>query len=592
MQLAALVFASLVLTGTARAGSPEVLEEKGAYEDITLLRLEDVAAPIRETGQTRRRRARDIRHLEDTLARPLDGHRRLDALIALADLYLQQRMDPEAADQRQLWMGQARVLVEQVLKDRPATSVGDEGLFNLSRALLGLGEQRLALEQLVLLVEIAPESPLVPDAYLMIGEIYFDEQSFVKAIPAYQRAALPGSRYQSFAQYKLAWCHDLLGDYERAVSTMEAVVRANPPPPLRGSAGESLLRFYGDAGDLEPVYNLLSYRPEQGAAIVEELARRDLEQGKFDEAINKYRRLIVEDPNSLRAPSYQSQIVEANRTMGRRMETLEEIDRYLKSYGRSSRWATANAADPAAVAAALDELERLLREAVLSLQGETKKSEGPVAEQRKLAYQCYKVYFVEFPETVHELDMRYNFAELLYTMKRYDEAYEQYMLVVGKDPSFNGSKFCAESAVFAAMEMQKILASERPSAQVPGSVAPLALGEWDQRLLDAVAQYARLWPEDPKTTALLYEEGYLYYNRHQLDLAERSFREVIARDVESKYAEMAAALILDAYNLKADWVSLRDTALAFYTLPGLGSETFKQEVFDLYQSASKKLATP
>ena len=51
-----------------------------------------------------------------------------------------------------------------------------------------------------------------------------------------------------------------------------------------------------------------------------------------------------------------------------------------------------------------------------------------------MAYRAYSVYLQEFPESKYSYDIRYAFGELLYKVKKYDEAYTQYMKVVEIDP--------------------------------------------------------------------------------------------------------------------------------------------------------------
>ena len=60
----------------------------------------------------------------------------------------------------------------------------------------------------------------MPDAYVLIGEYWFDENQAFKALTAYQRAAAyKDSEKYAFAKYKLAWCYYNVGEYPRSPST-------------------------------------------------------------------------------------------------------------------------------------------------------------------------------------------------------------------------------------------------------------------------------------------------------------------------------------------------------------------------------------
>jgi TolA-binding protein len=106
-----------------------------------------------------------------------------------------------------------------------------------------------------------------------------------------------------------------------------------------------------------------------------------------------------------------------------------------------------------------------------------------------MAYKAYSVYLRTFPATKYSYDIRYAFGELLYKIMKYDRAYEQYMKVVEMDPKGEHSRFCAESAVFAATEMVKREQGE-------------ARARWEQQLRTACDQYSSLYLGSEETPAL------------------------------------------------------------------------------------------
>ena len=156
--------------------------------------------------------------------------------------------------------------------------------------------------------------------------------------------------------------------------------------------------------------------------------------------------------------------------MGRKEETLAEIDKLLKTYGKNSAWARTNSADQDAVKDALGFIEKNLRTVAINYHNEAKKlGTGRGARSTYgLAEQAYSVYLTEFPSGKHTYDMRYAYGELLYKLKKFDLAYEQYMAVVALDNKGKHSEFCAESAIFAAEEMTKQEKKEGRGAKLKG----------------------------------------------------------------------------------------------------------------------------
>jgi tetratricopeptide (TPR) repeat protein len=210
------------------------------------------------------------------------------------------------------------------------------------------------------------------------------------------------------------------------------------------------------------------------------LAATYFEQGKFEECIQTYRRLIAENPQGKDAPIYQNSIIEAYTKIGRREETLSELERLRTTYRESSAWARDNSADHEAVKSATDYIEKNLRTAATNFHNDAKKmgtGKGAI-ENYALAYKAYSVYLQEFPEGKYTYDVRYAFGELLYRIKKFDDAWDQYMKVVALDPNGQHSKFCADSAVYAAVQVEKRAAESGDSA---------AVALWKQRHAEACA---------------------------------------------------------------------------------------------------------
>src|SRR6185503_20389553 len=165
------------------------------------------------------------------------------------------------------WQEKSIKLYQQILANYPQYSRADEATYYLGSALQEIGNDKDAMTQYTQLVKAYPDSTWVPDAYVLIGEYYFDQNNAYKALLAYQKAAAykDHPRY-SFAMYKLAWCYYNVGEYGKAIDTMKAVVAfsmttaaAQPGQEmdekarltLQDEALKDLVRFFADAGDID-----------------------------------------------------------------------------------------------------------------------------------------------------------------------------------------------------------------------------------------------------------------------------------------------------------------------------------------------------
>jgi tetratricopeptide (TPR) repeat protein len=338
-----------------------------------------------------------------------------------------------------------------------------------------------------------------------------------------------------------------------------------------------LARFLADAGELEEGtrYFMEASRQDLVVELQLRLAEGYRDQGKFEQATGIYRRLIVVDPNSPRAPEYQNEIIKALMKLGNLQGVVDSVFKLVETYRPGTAWYTANT--PEARQQAMTAMEEGLRALAINLHMEARKLRtGPeAAARRELAEKVYRLYFELFADSSNAYEMRYAFAELLYSSKKYSEAYEHYMQVVAMNPQGAHSKFCAESAIFAAEQVVKNEAGDN------AKISPD-----EERALLAWKQFVALYPDDEKTQRVLYKLGYFYYEYQQLEEMAEWLMQAITANPQSKEAVQAARMILAAYTKAGDWKTVRKYAKTFYRMDGLGDEAFKAEMKRIFRSRS------
>jgi tetratricopeptide (TPR) repeat protein len=501
------------------------------------------------------------------------------------------------------WYGKTSKLYQAVIKGFPQYARSDEATFYLGMTQTDLTQIEEAQDSFKRLVKLYPASSFVPDAYIQIGDYYFDKNEPFPALRAYLKATGDKAhpRY-SYAMYKLAWAYYNVEEYGKAIDTMKAVVtvsttgeKANAKVNLADEALKDLVRFFADAGEMEEAtqYFTALGRPELFRAALKRLAGLYAESGKFDQAVLTYRRLINETPSSAENPGYQEEIITAYRKMGQKKAVLDEIRRLRDDYGKASAWWRANSSNPEAQKGADETIEKALRRTATDFDKEFRdldKAKHPrAAEAGVAAVDAYYVYLEDYKDRPSSYNLHYNFAELLYKLKRYEEAYNEYIKVVDMKPDGEDSRYCAESAIFAAEEMVKKEngGDIKPKAEkVTKDVQPQALSDWEQRYIGACQRYAKLYPKDSKVEVAIYKSAYLLYSRYHFAEAAELFRDVIAKNPRGQNAEFSANLIVDALVIKEDYVNVRETARAFYQQESLGSATFKKEMYDIWSAAA------
>ncbi len=525
---------------------------------------------------------------------PAGDPRRVEMLFRLAELTMEEGRSislsaaGEAPQDVARWYTRAERLYTQILAEDASYARTDEVLSSRAFALAELGREEEALAARVELVRLFPDSPLSPQTFILIGERHFDTGQVFKAASAYQKAvAYRDEHWTAFALYKLAWCQHNLGIYEERDETMVRAVLASAPRPgqsdrgrvtLQEEATRDLVGFLAENHDATSARRVLDRigRPDLMPSMLARLGEKQFEYGRFEQAIGTWRRLLDEAPLGADAPELASRIYDAHRKLGRSQEALATLEDASRRYGPGSPWAAANG--PEAVQAAANSLETDLRALAVSVHQDIKGMGGEARQTRiAVADRGYTLYLERFPEGEHSVDIRYAYAELLYTTRRYGDAYQQYMAVVAADPKGEHAKFCAESAMYAAEKM-------RAAAPPP---APGTLSEADRAFIAASDQYMALFG-GPKARAVTYKVAYLFYERGMLQEASERFRVVIALDPKAQEAEQAANLILDSFVLAKDWDNLVQVSRAFRDQPDLGGAGFKQEVGRIYENARLK----
>ena len=247
-------------------------------------------------------RLESISRLKEIIANsPATGDQKAEMLLRLADLYFEEGRDlylgematfqkcfddefnkpngkPEEAckqadfvKESRSWQDKSIKLYKQILTSYPQYSRADEATFYLGQALSDTNQADPANAEFTKLVKTYPESKFVPDAYVLIGEYWFERNEAYKALNAYQKAAAYKEHEKyAFANYKLAWCYYNVGDYATAIDKMKAVVAysmsqsttgdtaARSRLQLQDEALKDLVRFFAHAGEMDEAYEYLN----------------------------------------------------------------------------------------------------------------------------------------------------------------------------------------------------------------------------------------------------------------------------------------------------------------------------------------------
>ncbi len=531
--------------------------------------------------------------------------------------------------QSELYRTEALRLYEQILKDSPTYPRKDEVLFALATNLYEKGEKSASIERHRDLVTQYPDSRFVGDSYVAMGEHYFGANELARAEAAYTKALEASAnepRIYNFALYKLAWCSYNSGEFQDALAKFKDVVvrseasRARNEVALKGEALQDMMLTWQALSAVEEANEYYKQKTNRTGArrYFARLANKYFADGNHDNAIRSFRLLIEEDPFDPKNPEYQSNVVRAYEGLRQRDQVVAEMKVLVDNYKPGSAWSEANKDNRIALASAYELSEGAMRELVTDYHQEAQKTKE--VKTYRLAAQIYKDYLDSFSESDNAYNLRYYYAEILWTLEEWELAAEQYELTYERDPEGSYSKTAAYNTLLA---YEKLIAIEKGElsraqlrddqkvdenkgkgqaaqtkkiqvVQVDKDVKEEVIPQWESKMIAAADRYALIAAADPRLAAdeinVRYKAAFIYYDRKHFTEAANRFGDIILKWPADAQARKAADLSLNILEVKEEWSDLARLSRAFYGNPKLAKpgEKWTQDLAKIMEGAQYK----
>ncbi len=496
--------------------------------------------------------------------------------------------EPKTAESAR-YRGEALKLYQQILAQYPSYERRDEVLYSLASAQYDAGDTKLGVETFWALIKEYPDSGYAADAWLQLGEHFFNAGKLVNAVKAYEAAAATKRpRVYAYAMYKLAWCDFNLQDYPAALAKFRQVV-GYAKEQRSGGEGElgehdrlqlldeslnDMVRVYArmDASEDAFAYYQGELPPAQARGYLRKLAKRYDEEGKYALEVKTCARLINEDPDAVDAPQLQVGIVSAYAAMGRNDDVRREVRRLIDVYSPGGAWAKRNAANAQAVDAANGVVEAELAKLVVEQHRAAQQTK--LTESYILARDLYREYLEKFPDSPNAARFRFFYADIAFELKEFPLAAEQFMLVVQSDPKHELAPRAAYTAIVAwdkvvsgaretvgksivatPTKKRGELAADLKPADGKGELSPAR-----EKLVAACDAYVALQPNDPEVAKVRFKAASQFFAAGRYAEATTRFEEIIAKHPRDPLARTSAEAILEASAARKDWPELAKSA--------------------------------
>ncbi|MGL1900498.1 MAG: hypothetical protein OCC49_00080 [Fibrobacterales bacterium] len=224
-------------------------------------------------------------------------------------------------------------------------------LMQASLIYMTIGKETRAYKLWSKLVGDYPSHTLAPQAWLRIGEYWFNQRKHRKAITAYLKVTGLGKlngKEAAFALYHLAESYNNIGEYEQSAATFFKYItgadKGKYPDDLRA---ESLVFMAGAFADLDDgIYTAEKFMKDKGVTFKDtlyyEIGMKNRARDRLDEALKSFKRLLELSPNYVDAPKAHIAMVSIYEDKKRYDEAQQSRFTLIKNFDKGSQWYTAN----------------------------------------------------------------------------------------------------------------------------------------------------------------------------------------------------------------------------------------------------------
>lgn len=435
-------------------------------------------------------------------------------------------------------------------------------LFNNGFANQSIKNYAKAKQLYAKLIDRFPESIVLPDTYLSMGEMFFQEKNFTKALAYFvQIKNSPEARAYPYGLYKIAWTQYNLNNAKAGLEELENLVQfgrtvkekgLDSRLDLRKEALEDMALFFEDVFPATHAYQFFK-KPAQdfgSAAVLLRLTELYKTHGRPKDVVVVLRDVVEKAPRSSYLPVAYNELVWTFETLKDRKAAVAELTKFYEICLDGSDWKKSLKAnkledDPKgfSVIAELN-CQELFDDTGLRLAAKWHrmwKKQTEFVELAVVAEAAYRLY-LELPRQSVEVNQaRFNFAELLFQNKKYREASKNYSLV-GENEKDQQLKHDANYAALVSLE--KAVGDSWGSEDVVSF----------KRLANS---YFTGSPQGKYVLDVKFKLGFLSYEAKNFADAKVVFKDVGDQKQNADLAKKAQDLLMDILNKEKKYSELK-----------------------------------
>jgi TolA-binding protein len=348
-------------------------------------------------------------------------------------------------------------IYERVIESYSDYEKIDVAYYLLAYCLLESDDETGAMQTYEALLNKYPDSEIIPEVHVRLGEIYFDRSEldrtlYQKAIDHYHLVKEDSAFYDK-ALYKLGWTYYKLATVlnlsplEQAIDYFVRVLEYYESHPTKRLGGGDDLRKesidyiaisfvdYGDEGmDRATNFFQTSGHDDWNREILRKMVDVYFEADDYDNGHIATRMYLDKYPDDSKNPQVHLRLVENLRREGKWDEAMVESERIAVLYGPRSQWAQNNRAS------SKDQLKADKTRMVLLYSSATFHHEQAqkaveledtetVRQEYLKAIGSYETYTKDYPDAKEYSEAKFNLGEAYFATEQYLKAAKSYAIV-------------------------------------------------------------------------------------------------------------------------------------------------------------------
>jgi TolA-binding protein len=446
-----------------------------------------------------------------------------------------------------------------IQKKFPHFAQMDVVVYNHAFARQTLNQDKEAEGLYNLLVAKYPNSMLVPDAHLALGEIAFGRNQFSAALAHFDAIrAYPKSRVYPYGLYKAAWTHYNMRDAARGLKKLEEVVafgkyvsenKIDARLDLRKEALNDMTLFFEDvypSKDAFAYFKAQAGEQEVGAILLR-MSKLYERHSRFNDQRVVLDKFIEELPKSPLLPNVQNDLVLAYDHLRQKDKAVERLAKFSELCVPTGNWAKAQGKTAEETKKIGDECTASLSETSVRLAKKWLKawkklpSDTSYADASEKAFEIY----LAIPGSGDEYrQSRFAYAELLFSRQKFRKASAEYAQV---SKAGAAGELSHDASYAAVLSLEKAV-GEKWSAD-------------DEKTFHELAEaYVTKNPKGKFRLDIEYKMALLAYEKERFDEAAPAFLRIGREFPMAEKGQKAQDLYLDILNIKKDYRGVRNYA--------------------------------